>query len=302
MDTLLLFCSDPLNPRVPDCDYLSEADAVARLNGHSSLIDFESLTSEGNAAKALRRVVDRSDECRGIYRGWMVTPAQYSQLYGALKDRMITLINSPEAFEQCHYLPRWYPLLEGNTPKSVWTSAPEISDMAQIMAKLSVFGDRPVIVKDWVKSRKHEWLDACFIPSAANQSEVERVVGRFLELQGDDLNVGLVFREFVEFERIGNHPKSGMPLTTEYRLFYVRGRPIMVSRYWDDGDYTSELPPLSYFNGLAQLIDSQFFTMDVAKTQTGEWMVMELGDAQVAALPDNIDAGAFVEALVNSVK
>ena len=36
------------------------------------------------------------------------------------------------------------------------------------MVLLKDFNDHPVIVRDFVKSRKHEWLDACFIPSAAD--------------------------------------------------------------------------------------------------------------------------------------
>lgn len=36
------------------------------------------------------------------------------------------------------------------------------------MTILHEFGDRPVIIKDYVKSRKHEWLGACFIPDASD--------------------------------------------------------------------------------------------------------------------------------------
>jgi hypothetical protein len=50
-----------------------------------------------------------------------------------------------------------------------------------------------------VKSRKHEWAEACYIPSAADRQQVECVVTRFLALQGDDLNKGLVFRVYATF-------------------------------------------------------------------------------------------------------
>ena len=154
-----------------------------------------------------------------------------------------------------------------------------------------------MIVKDYVKSRKHEWSEACFIPSAADAEAVERVTRRFLELQGADLNVGLVLREFAEFEPLGVHPKSGMPLTREFRLFFLDGQPIQVSRYWDQGDYAGEAPPLAHFTRLAAAIQSGFFTMDVARTVAGEWLVVELGDAQVAELPEDADAEAFFQHL-----
>jgi hypothetical protein len=37
--------------------------------------------------------------------------------------------------------------------------------------------------------------------------------------------------------------------------------------------------------------------MDVARRLDGEWMIIELGDAQVSGLPREDDAGAFYEAL-----
>ena len=39
------------------------------------------------------------------------------------------------------------------------------------------------------------------------------------------------------------------------------------------------------FTGIAQKVESRFFTMDIAKLKTGEWIIIELGDAQVAGLP-----------------
>ncbi len=54
---------------------------------------------------------------------------------------------------------------------------------------------------------------------------------------------------------------------------------------------------MSHFQTLAQRIDSRFFTMDVAKTMDGGWLVVELGDAQVAELPKHANADLFYQAL-----
>ena len=289
----VLFDSDPMNPRVSDVAYAHEAAAAERLGIPCSLVNFEALVDEGDAERAVRRVAPVSEEGEsGVYRGWMVTPEQYAALYDALADRRVTLVNTPEQYEHCHYLPRWYKTLEGYTPRSVWTQAGDMS-LARLMVLLQSFGDRPVIVKDFVKSRKHEWLEACFIPSAADAEAVARVTRRFLELQGGDLNGGLVLREFVDFEPLGIHTRSGMPLTREFRLFFLDGEPIQASRYWDQGDYQGEMPPLAHFTRLAESVKSRFFTMDVAKTVTGEWLIVELGDAQVAELPEDVDAEKF---------
>ena len=169
------------------------------------------------------------------------------------------------------------------------------------MEALAPFGDAPVVVKDFVKSRKHEWAEACFIPSAADREAVERVVGRFLELQGEDLAEGLVFREYVEFEPVGVHPRSGMPLTEEYRIFWLDGVPVFWSPYWDEGDYRGSEPPIERFAGVAAAVRSRFFTMDVARRRDGDWMIVELGDGQVSGLPRESDADRFYAALTTGL-
>jgi hypothetical protein len=169
--------------------------------------------------------------------------------------------------------------------------------MDRITEALAPFGDGPVIVKDFVKSRKHEWAEACYVPSAADREAVSRVVARFLELQGEEFAEGLVFREFVEFEPVGTHPRSGMPLTEEYRVFWLDGSPIFWSPYWAEGQYRVSEPPIERFTGVAAGVRGRFFTMDLARRRDGGWMIVELGDGQVSGLPRESDAGRFYEAL-----
>src|SRR5205823_932513 len=152
-------------------------------------------------------------------------------LFAALAERGIDLINDPDAYRRCHYLPGWYASLEEMTPRSVWLeTGPEVS-IDRVMELLSVFGFAAVVLKDFVKSRKHEWQEACFIPSASDRAVVERVVRRFIQLQGADMAGGLVFREFVDLKKLGRHPKSGMPLTREFRLFFANHKLIACFPY-----------------------------------------------------------------------
>jgi hypothetical protein len=225
----------------------------------------------------------------------MMTPPQYQRLYEALTARNVRLVNDPEEYRQGHLLPENYPVIQGHTPRSVWLTGDLGID--RIMEALTPFGDAPVVIKDFVKSRKHEWSEACFIPSAADRAIVERVVGKFLELQGDDLNEGLVFREHVEFKPIGVHPKSGMPLTEEYRTFWLDGVLVFWAPYWEEAVHDVTEPPLHTFAGVAASVRSRFFTMDAAKRRDGGWMIVELGDGQVSGLPRESDADRFYEAL-----
>jgi hypothetical protein len=166
-----------------------------------------------------------------------------------------------------------------------------------IMARLDVFGSAPLILKDYVTSRKHEWAEACYIPSAADRAAVERVVTRFLDLQGEDLNDGLVFRAFLPLEPLTVHSKSGMPLAREFRLFFLDGAPLDPIPYWEEGAYAGETPPLALFRAMAARVPSRFFAMDVARRADSTWIVIELGDGQVAGLPARAGAAAFYRAL-----
>lgn len=292
----LMFCCDPMDARQVDPSYLSESTAAEKVGFGFSLIDYEALVDEGNPERAVRKVKPpESGTGEGLFRGWMLPPKRYGELFRALEGKGMRLINSPEAYVHCHHLPESYAIIEGMTPKSLWLPA-DIS-MDRLMEALRPFGNAPLVLKDYVKSRKHEWLEACFIPRASDRTAVEHVVRRFIELQGETLAGGLVFREFVEFESAGLHPKSGMPLAREQRMFWLDGRPLLSFPYWSDLGQTGEGPPPGTFDAVAARIRSRFFTMDVAKRKDGEWQMVELGDGQVAGLPEDSLAPPFYEAL-----
>jgi len=294
---LVLFCSDPLRPRRPDDAYAAEAAAAAAAGFEHALVSYEALVNERDAERAARRISEREGETPAVYRGWMLRPEGYARLYDALLARGVRLLNDPAAYRHCHYLPESYAAIAGHTPRSVWLATVPGVDMDRVMALLRPFGDAPVLVKDYVKSRKHEWAEACYIPSAADRAAVERVVRRFVELQGEDLAEGLVFREFVELEQLGAHPRSGMPLAREYRTFFLDGAPLYTAEYWEAGDYADEPPPPGLFAEVARRVASRFFTMDVARRPGGEWLIVELGDGQVAGQPERADPATFYRAL-----
>lgn len=297
----IIFCSDYWNPLVPEPAYIAEVNAAKKAGFDYSLINFEDLVERQNATRAVRRVEAVSTAEVAIYRGWMLKPLVYEQLYQALAEKGLLLINTPPAYTHCHYLPEAYSVLAGYTPHSTWLRTNAAVSMDEVMEMLRPFGDEPVLVKDFVKSRKHEWDEACYIPSATDRQAVERVVQRFLQLQGADLNEGLVFRKFVAFEPLTTHSKSGMPLAREFRLFVLDGQVILSVPYWEEGAYGSETSlPSGLFSDAIQKVQSRFFTLDIAKCIDGSWTIVEPGDGQVAGLPERADVEAFYRALAGS--
>jgi hypothetical protein len=282
--TVVLFPSQPFSPREIDADFESEQLAARSAGLATALVDHTRVT-EGAVAAAVARVAE--GQGTALYRGWMLKPRQYEAMFAELEARGVSLVNTPEQYRTCHYLPDSYRWIEGRTPTTVWYPLQGELDVALLASILTPFADRPIVVKDYVKSQKHYWAEACFIPAANDLAAVERVVRRFLELQGEDLNEGLVFRQFVPLEIVGTHPKSGMPLAAEFRIFWLDGEPILSHRYW--GDLTKFDRPLPYdeIRPIAAQIPSRFFTMDVAFLDDGSWTIVELGDGQVAGLPSS---------------
>lgn len=295
----VIFCADPLDSKKVDMDYESEYRAAKELGFEVELMNFEDLVDMDNPELAVKKIKPSGElEC-AVYRGWMLKPDRYGELYNALKSRNIELINSPDNYKFCHYLPDSYDVIRNYTPNTIWFKRDQLSksldEVCEILIK--TFGKTPVMIKDYVKSRKHEWEEACFIPDASDSIKVKRVVNRFLELQGDDLNEGIVFRQFLKLEFLTLHSKSKMPLTKEFRIFFLDGEPLQEFYYWDEGDYDELKLDLTLFVEVAKKINSRFFTMDIAKVENGGWVIIELGDGQVSGLPDNADLHEFYNRL-----
>ena len=291
----ILFCTDPRIPARPDRAFVHEVEAAEAAGLAWSQVDFEALVA-GDLTRALRRVAELTAPETAIYRGWMLRVGTYEALYHGLFARGWRLINSPAAYRSTHLLPDALPYLGADTPRTVVVPLGPAFGWPAIHAALAELGAGPVLVKDYVKSRKHEWDDACFIRAADDRAEVEHVAGNFIERQSDDLVGGLVFRAFETLVGLGVHPQSGMPLAREWRRFVVDGRVLAGAPAWELPDLG---PPPPEFAALARRVPSRFFTLDLAERVTGEWTAIELGDGQVAGLPPQLDAREFFKSLAD---
>lgn len=279
---VILFPSEPYELKTLDPDFADQREAARAAGFETALIDTDEMRVAANGL---------TGPC--LYRGWMLTPKRYGDMCELLARRGLELLTSPEQYRYCHYLPEWYNDFREETPQSLWT----VGSDYELGAVAKTFGQRALVLKDYVKSEKHYWKQACFIPSAQDPDHARSVVEKFLELRYGEPEGGLVFREFLPFQSIGTHQTSGMPLTLEYRLFFFRNNLLVSSRYWGEGTYPDAEPPMERFHALAQKVPSSFFTMDVACDSSGRWWIVELGDGQVSGLPEGYEAADFYQAL-----
>jgi hypothetical protein len=275
MTLTVLFCADPLNPKRADPHFAREAATVTAGGGTVAILDHDAL-QRGDVAEAVRRVP--KDLGSAWYRGWMTAGAQYAALAKALKDRGTPLLTLPEDYRRAHELPGWHETFAGLTPHSVWLplspgTPPAHETLEELVRPLA---DGPAVVKDYVKSRKHEWDEACFVPDVRDTDSLHRVVARMIELQEDLLAGGIVVREYEPYEG------------DEARVWWVDGEPALVGPHPDTPDTYPE-PVLDSVRPAVRAFGCRFITTDLARRADGVWRVVEVGDGQVGDLPASAD-------------
>lgn len=284
MSTGYLFCSDPLAARRPDPAFAAEVACARRAGGEIALLDHEALLA-GDTQSALARVP--RDSGPYWYRGWMVPVARYERLDQGLRARGCGLLTSAADFGRAHELPGWYDVFADLTPRSVWrTLPPGRPPSGPALAALTApLRPGPAVVKDFVKSRKHEWDEACFVPALADTHRLSAVVRRFFELQEDSLAGGLVVREYEPFVPGG-----------EARVWWVDGEPVLTTAHPDS---PAELPApgLTAVRPAVRALGCRWVTTDLALRADGVWRVVEVGDGQVSGLPAGSDPSPLFDAL-----
>ena len=169
----VIFCCDPASQDNPDSMYIDEVGAATRVGIQFLLIDYETLTEQSNAARAVRFIPVHKPQEVAVYRGWSLSPAQYGALYDALLSRGIQLINNLWQFKNTQHLPESYPLFKDMTPQTVWMETDGKVDYAAIMQLLIPFSGQPLILRDYAQTEKHYWNEACYIPRASDTEAVQ---------------------------------------------------------------------------------------------------------------------------------
>jgi hypothetical protein len=99
----------------------------------------------------------------------------------------------------------------------------------------------------------------------------------------------------MNLKQIGFHEKSGMPVSEEYRVFILAGRILIMGHYWMENAKTDlSETEISWIEGIAQKVKSNFVTVDIARKEDGTLIIMEFGDGQVSGL-QQIDVKEFYQ-------
>jgi len=291
----ILFPNHPLKPRLPDPDYQTEFEAADAVGFECELYSLEDLRA-GDAALATRLCVPSTTGGEAIlHRGWMMSDSHYSALFAGLEAKGYRPIPTPEQYAQAHYLPKSYALLQDRTPESVWVDGKDIS---AAWAKYEQLGRPAAIVKDFVKSAKHRWNEACFIPVATERTRFDEILKAFLEARGSVFEKGIVLRRFHELMKLADDIR-GQPVHEEYRLFLWSGSLLAATpAIHGQGPFEK----LSDWESIARRFENPFISMDIALQENDSWLIVEVGDGGVSGLPSSIEPSAFYQALYERLK
>lgn len=221
----------------------------------------------------------------------------YDELEKELALRNSKLVNSLQEYNYISNIMDWggeFGTLSGMTPRtwSNWARLPEGA----------------FVLKGRINSRKHQWLTHMF---AATRDDVPIVAARLLD---DDLirDQGVVIREYIPLKKIGEG-MNGLPITNEWRTFWyvetvkgVRVPYLLASGYYWQASHPETKDKASLPASALKLVDeaaarvgdyASFFVLDVAETEAGDWIIIEVNDGQMSGLC-GVDANELYNAIV----
>lgn len=195
----------------------------------------------------------------------------YKELYHELKKRnsfLINDINQHEFIARMGYINQ----IPDLTPKTweEWGNLPE----------------GQYIVKGKTNSRKFQWDQQMYAPT---KQDVVHIVKRLMD---DSLirDQGLVVRQYIPLRRFDT-AINGLPVTNEWRVFVCYGKIVDYGYYWSnfpEHKPYEQLPDKALYL-LDESIDrlkhhANFFVLDIAETDDGNWIVIEMNDGQMSGL------------------
>lgn len=259
-----------------DEDYSIEEKYAKKHNLMTSYFNFDDFTTFN---KKLKVSIEEAftEPVLAVYRGWMMSVEDYTRFYNELKALYnIELITTPEQYENTHYFIKSYDKIKEHTPKTIWFSDNETIDWDKVRHEL---GEK-FIVKDYVKSVKGFDFPE-YLESNMSNEELDNYINKFREIRGNLFAGGIVLKQYVELDIKNGH-------THEFRAFYNEN--FVMILYHNSCNTEDIIQMEQTFEWKADLtcIDSPFYTVDFARLDNGDIIVIEIGDGQVSGVPDNM--------------
>jgi hypothetical protein len=284
----ILFPCEYGNLKKVDDNFLKEYNTCQSLKIDVALFDHDLFVEKQRLVSTLTE----NDEDI-ILRGWMLNAVQYHRLYRYIQDNQNSrLINNHFQYEHCHYFPNVFHDVIDYTPGIVVAHEKDITDELLETIHSDIASD--MIIKDFVKSEKG--TDLFKINSNITCEDFKKFVYDFIDARKPLFNEGIVLKKWVNLKKDLTGKNAN-----EWRAFFLNGSLISLD---PNSEYLSDRPsPDHYFvcEVASNIKKSNFFTIDFAMTEEGEWIVLECGDGQVSGLALHANEFEFYQHLIEKI-
>jgi hypothetical protein len=199
---------------------------------------------------------------------------EYESLSDELMKFDLSLINSIKQHEMASLLPNWYPKIKEFTARSVWYET--LPTAETILADFTF----PIFLKGERQTNRHRQD----LSIANNLTDLEKILNYWKQ----DNVLGwqrLICRDFIKLEKIGERVGDKIQPSKEFRIFLWKNITVAIGHYWTEFEKVElTASERSHITKLAEeisrIVDVPFLVVDIAKKTDGDWIVIELNDAQ----------------------
>jgi hypothetical protein len=219
-----------------------------------------------------RRPYNRPDSITAVARVGAIP--EYSQYYDRWQSEGIRLIHTPAEHTRASELPAWYPLIEGLTPKSLWSKgSPDVDTVERELGW-------PIFMKG-VRQTSHHKKSLSIIEG---REHFKRALDAFANdpiLHWQEI----VCRQYTRLRPVEDVALDRIPSSFEFRTFWWRGELVGFGRYWWEAKvYAATEAEKSAATALArkavERIAVPFLVVDVAQDSAVNWLIIECNDGQ----------------------
>lgn len=199
----------------------------------------------------------------------------YAEVEKTLKEMGMQILVHESEHLRCSTIENWYPDIKERTPfTKVYNELPTVEE---ILKDFSF----PIFIKGNRQTNRHK-KSQCIIEScdAYESLQNEWKADKVLSWQK------VAVREYVPLQVIDDTSfPDTVPISYEFRFFYFEGKCMAYGSYWHIGKKYSmkkeELEEvLKLTDWAAERLGVKFPAIDIAKTASGKWIIIEINDAQ----------------------
>ena len=199
----------------------------------------------------------------------------YKGVESAVEEIGMKMLVTEAEHLKCSTIEKWYPVLKEKTPFTIIYD--EFPNVEEILKDFSF----PVFIKGNRQTNRHK-RSQCIIENIEQYNKLREEWKTDSSLSWQKVAV----REYVRLLEIDrNSFPDQVPISYEFRFFYYEGECMAYGPYWSMGRKYSltdaELTEvLNLTDWAAERLSVSFSAIDVAKTASGEWIIIEVNDAQ----------------------